>query len=192
MELSERKMAVGLANEHLAAVLDTETTGLSNRDEVIELAIILFKFDAQSGRVIEILDQYTGLREPSCVINPFAQKVHGISMGSLKGKDFDYNRIKEIFMRAEFIVAHNAAFDRRMLGGLLPYTADQNWRCSCKDIKWKQKGFSSAKLGELLSAHGIECEHAHRALDDTESLLRLLGTRDGSEDRTYLYSLIRK
>lgn len=190
MSLNETKIAAGLKNEHFAAVLDTETTGLSKQDEVIELAIILFKFDALSGRITEIVDQYTGLREPGCAINPFAQKVHGINMESLKGQDFDYCKIETIFEQAEFIIAHNAAFDRRMLAALLPYTADMKWTCSCKDIKWRQKGFSSSKLGSLMTAHGIECENAHRALDDTVGLLRLLGSRDGTDDRTYLYSLI--
>ena len=51
----------------LAAFLDTETTGLAEDDEVIELSIALFEFDREAGSFVGSIDRYTGLREPHCI-----------------------------------------------------------------------------------------------------------------------------
>lgn len=51
-------------------ILDTETTGLSKKDEVIEISIV----DGKTGLVL--LDT---LVKPTCVINPHASAVHGIT-----------------------------------------------------------------------------------------------------------------
>ena len=49
----------------MAAFVDVETTGLDHRsDEVVELAIVLFAYDRSTGRILDIIDNYTGLRDP--------------------------------------------------------------------------------------------------------------------------------
>ena len=52
-----------------AAIIDVETTGLSAGDEVVELTAILFSFNRDTGEKVEILDEYSGLREPGCAIS---------------------------------------------------------------------------------------------------------------------------
>src|SRR5665213_525850 len=61
------------ARLRLAAVIDVETTGLSSEDEVIELAISLIEFHSETYLVTRVIDSYTGRREPSVPINPFAR-----------------------------------------------------------------------------------------------------------------------
>ena len=67
----------------VGAFLDTETTGLTSNDEVIEFAIVLFRYDV-SRRKLRVIDRYRGLREPSCAIAPGAEAVHGISLDQVR------------------------------------------------------------------------------------------------------------
>ena len=174
-----------------AAVLDVETTGLSHSmDQVIELAIALFSFDRTTGEVLEVISQYSGLREPSCPISNDAGAIHGITLSMVRGRDLDYGRIGMLFEQAEFIVAHNARFDRGFVEPLIPSSRKALWRCSCLEINWRAKGFRSRSLGALASSHRIGNPQSHRAAGDIETLLALLSHRP-SGSQSYLYELLR-
>jgi len=89
-----------------APVLDIETTGISHRnDEIIELAITLFRYDRVAGHILDIVGEYSGLREPSCPIPRCASTVHGITRPLVRGLRFDYRRIRRMLRRADFFVA---------------------------------------------------------------------------------------
>ncbi len=173
----------------LGAAIDVETTGFSPvMDEVIELCIVLFECDDRGSLVIE--DQYVGLREPSCGIRAGAQAVNGISWGDVCGQDLDYDRVSGIIRRADFLVAHNATFDRSFVTRLLPLADRKRWFCSMAGIDWRGKGYPSRGLQELLRFHGINPERTHRASDDVLATLELLAYRQAS-GKTYLAELIR-
>ena len=104
----------------VAAFVDCETTGLAQHDELIELAVILFCFDRTNAAICGIVDSYSGLREPMVEINPFAARTHHITPDTLAGKTLDGERVESILERAEFFIAHNAAFDRRFVVKLFP------------------------------------------------------------------------
>lgn len=97
----------------IAGFVDVETTGLSPRyDEVVELALVLFAFDRQTGGIVGIVDEYVGLREPGRSIPRDASEVHGLTMDGVRGCCLDCGVIERLIARAEFLVAHNASFDR--------------------------------------------------------------------------------
>ena len=173
----------------LAAFLDTETTGLAEEDEVIELSIALFEFDRTTGTLVRSVASYTGLREPSRPIDPGAQAVHGIDWRAVRGRSLDKERVRGMLVRAEFLVAHNAAFDRPHVERLFPEAKSKPWKCSMTGIDWRGKGFGGRGLQKLLQAHGISSGKAHRAEADVKGALKLLGhvNRDGS---SYLAELM--
>lgn len=158
----------------LACIVDTETTGLTGRDEAIELALVLFAFDRQSGAVLGVVDQYVGLREPTVPISARAFSVHGISADQVRGKRLEHDRVEAILIRAEVIIAHNVSFDRRFVVPLSDTAAEKPWRCSMAGVDWYGKGFRSRALQHLLEQHRITVPQAHRALDDVYGVLHLL------------------
>ncbi|OJU13262.1 MAG: DNA polymerase III subunit epsilon [Caulobacterales bacterium 68-7] len=95
-----------------AVVLDTETTGLDPQSghRLIEVACVEIDDYIPTGR------NFHRYIHPERAIDADAQRVHGISLESLKGKPkFNDPDVVDAFL--EFvgdapIVAHNAAFDR--------------------------------------------------------------------------------
>lgn len=175
----------------LGGFIDVETTGLNPfRDEVIELALVLFSFNRHTGVMTEIVDHYVGLREPGAPISFWATRVHGIHNRDVKGMSLDRARVLSMAQRAEFLVAHNANFDRGFVGRLFPEMASRPWLCSMSGIDWRGKGFASRGLQNLLRDHGISVTRAHRAADDVMAALELL-SQPGPNGETYLRELLR-
>lgn len=176
----------------VAGFLDVETTGLdASTDEVVELAFYLFEFRRDSGEITRIVDRYVGLREPAVPISEGAARVHGIRMEDLRGKSLDMERLEKMVERAEFIVAHNASFDRGFIRRLVQSSNRKPWLCSMSGIDWKGRGFVSRSLQSLLRDHGINVDRGHRADDDVRSALELLAKKD-EQGYSYFYELLQK
>lgn len=155
-----------------ALILDVETTGLSDRDEIIELGALLFEYDARTvGRIIET---YSGLREPKRPISPGAQAVNGISADMLAGCRLDDQRILGLISTADILIAHNASFDKSFIRRLYPEIKKKTWHCSMLQIAWKQKGSPSRGLQTLAARYHIQPDQAHRALGDCQTVYQLL------------------
>jgi DNA polymerase-3 subunit epsilon len=185
-DLTKQSQSLGVA-----AVLDVETTGLSPRiDEVLELALTLFRYNRLTGQVVEVFRTYSGLREPSCRISRAASQVHGITRPVVRGRRLDYRKIRVMAAQADFVVAHNARFDREFVEHLMPSFRRQTWLCSLYGIDWHAKGFTDCSLGPLAKAHGIEISRVHRALGDVNALLALLSSKSRGR-RSRLFQLLR-
>jgi DNA polymerase-3 subunit epsilon len=158
----------------VGGIVDVETTGFSpDRDEVVELCLLVFHYDRELD-LVKIMDEYVGLREPGCFLHPRASQVHGLTMADLCGQDLDYQRVAGMIERVELLIAHNAGFDRGFVTRLFPQAISKPWFCSMSGIDWRNKGYPSRGLQELLRHHGIAVERAHRALDDVRATLELL------------------
>lgn len=165
--------------EKLGLILDVETTGLGpTSDEVIELALKLFSYRADSGEILDILEEDSFLREPlsdSAKRNyDRAYRVHGIPYELVRGKSFYDGKIKTYFHRTDSAFAHNASFDRSFLYHMYPEVNDLKWYCTMRNVPWKQYGFPNGKLLTLLEAHKITNFQTHRAMDDITYLMELL------------------
>lgn len=88
-------------------IIDTETTGLTNFDEIIQVSMI-------DGLGNILVDE---LVEPTCEIKPGATAAHHITIEDVMGKPafFEVLPSLQYYWKACTIVMYNAAFDYRML-----------------------------------------------------------------------------
>lgn len=154
--------------------LDVETTGLNPRtDEVIELAMVPFRYCQQTGVIFEVLEPYAELRDPGRWIPKVVTELTGISNEMVRGKQLDSDRLRATVETADLIVAHNASFDRPFAERLDGVFAGKPWACTVSDINWRAKGISGTKLEYLASAFGFHYE-PHRALGDCMAGITIL------------------
>lgn len=165
------------------AVIDCETTGLTDSDEPITVGVVLTELN--SVKVAEPIEIWYGEREPQAPISFDAHLVHGISIKALKGKAIDKSNLEAILRRADIVVAHNARFDARMLNKLVP-CLDMSWRCSLRQLR-SFPDFGGANLDRICSSFSINRPVPHNALSDSEALLSAINMRTGKTTRSKTY-----
>lgn len=176
--------------EGKAAIVDISTTGFSSKkDEITELAVILFSFDPESGKITGIIEEYSAYQEPSVQIKPAARKLYALTDKSLKGMQLNTEKISQILEDAEFIVSHDAKFDKAFLDPILPNAKDMKWYCSMNGINWLAKGSLSKNLNKLLNERNIQFAEKPRALDNAKAVLSLLSCTD-YKDNPFLMELL--
>ena len=139
--------------------LDTETTGVSDDDEMVELTII----DDDGKPLINTL-----IKPKYHASWPGAQRVHGISPIDVRHaptQDEISDKIREV-VKGKMVVIYNAPFDSKFL----PELEDAGEiRCCMREFAT----FNKSKWKSLTNATkivGYEWTGAHRALADTLAL----------------------
>nr|WP_083473148.1 MULTISPECIES: DEDDh family exonuclease [unclassified Frankia] len=155
------------------AVVDVETTGLSPaRDRVLSVAVVLTAPDgAVQGRWSTLLD-------PGC--DPGPVHIHGLTRERLAGSPTFAAVVDELseLLAGRVLVAHNAAFDWRMLAGeglRIGRTLPVEWRlCTLTLASRLGLELASLRLAALAEHWGVTQRRAHDAEDDAEVLAALL------------------
>ena len=162
------------SDKKIAIFLDTETTGTDvDHDQIIELGMVAFEYNSDSGKIYRILSEFNELEEPTIDISEEASKVHGISMEMLKGKKINDDDVMKFISKAGIILAHNAPFDRQIAEKRFPFFSDKYWGCSMRDVSWKENGHKTRVLEFLAYKHGYFFE-GHRATIDCLAAIHLL------------------
>lgn len=151
-----------------ALLIDTETTGGSFEDEIIDLAIIQLP-------ELEVL--YSGLIKPTRHINYYAQQVHGITYEMLQHAPYlesEADKINQI-VKNQNIVAYNVSFDKRLFHqSYNKYSIeipDCTWEClmvQCTKLFGKQ-----LKLSKICEILNIE-KGTHRAKTDALAAAKVI------------------
>lgn len=171
-------------------LLDTETTGLdASKNAIIELALLRVQVDVATGKPVGAVQVYDGLQDPGHPIPPEVVQLTGIRDQDVAGQQLDEARIAELLNGVDWVIAHNAGFDRPFFELRLPQYRDVQWACSVSDINWKAYGRSSAKLEMLALAHGWFYD-AHRAEVDCHALLAVLAQSLPQQGTTALATLL--
>lgn len=167
---------VRAANIKTGLVVDVEATGLSiEHDEVVQLAMLPFTYDAESGRILDVLknETFNGLRETTVSMSTDASIITGILDEDLDGKEIDAAQVEHLVNKADLVIAHNAAFDRPMVEKIWPCFETKPWACTFAGINWLHEGMTAGKL-EFLGLQFGWFYDCHDALSDCEACLALL------------------
>lgn len=170
---------ISINPEYEYLVIDTETTGLFNRDRVVEIGAVAFK-----GK--EILEEWSTLINPSRDIGP--TNIHGItpSMVSMAPTFEEIANDLARLMDGRILVCHNASFDVRMLTQELNRTNIHGdiGKAFCTMVaarKLLPPGLD--KLTDACEALGIQVIGAHSALGDARMTLQLFLSLMDDEQR---------
>jgi exodeoxyribonuclease X len=148
--------------------VDSETTGVGPQDKAVEVAGFYCEDNV-------IVDHYQSLVNPGIPIPPEASAVHHLTDDDVKdAPDIDDAMVPFFDKEFDFVVAHQASFDKRMMDfGKAP------WACS---LKMARAVYPEAvmhknmylyywlKLPKLEHSIGL---NAHRALFDSEATTHL-------------------
>ena len=149
---------------------DTETTGISCDDEIVQIAAAEYV----CGELTRTFCLYV---VPSCPISPGAAAVNHLTLPFLAENGVSPCEALERFFaflgQDVLLVAHNIRFDYRMLQGecrKFDYTAELQGVSFCDTIALAKKlvpGLEHYRLGWLVDAMGLSGRNSHDALDDT-------------------------
>jgi len=174
-----------------ASYVDLETTGLDpNIHKIIEIGILTFNFDSKTGRILEIISEYSSFQDPGSAVPPEITKLTGITTDMVKDQKIAWEKVYKIFYDSSIILAHNAIFDRGFLDPIIDVSQEKIWGCSMSQVPWRREGCSCASLPHLCMEHGFFFT-PHRALTDVKAAVHLLGFSSDLTGLPYLESLYR-
>jgi DNA polymerase-3 subunit epsilon len=164
-----------------------ETTGIGEGHRIIEIAIVTICTDTWKvqGRLHTLVD-------PMRSIDAKAQAVHGIAYDQLVGApvwEAVANAVRNVLLRADVIVAHNADFDLPFIAGELARVGltppDIPSFCTMESGRWATFDGKSPRLEELCWTLDVPYDRkkAHGALYDVVVTLACL--RRGMEKGFY-------
>jgi len=173
--------------------LDTETTGVSHSDdEVIQICMLPFIYTMNPAtnhfQIIGVYPPYVGFQEPSEPISQEIIDLTGITMDMLTGQNLDIDKIESLLEKTDFIIAHNAAFDRPFTHAISDKFIDKKWACSMSDVPWRSLGFESLKLSHLAADLGFFFE-PHQADKDCLAGLAILA-QDDKDGESFFHKMI--
>jgi DNA polymerase III subunit epsilon len=155
-------------------ILDTETTGKEPTiDRIIEIGLVGFTFDRETGDVLEVTGTYNALEDPGIPIDPAASRVNGITDEMVKGRLIDDAQVEAFVKGADIVIAHNAQFDRAFCEPRFPFFKQSAWGCSRSQVDWEGEGIGGQKMDYIAFKLGFFYE-AHRAEADCLALLEIL------------------
>lgn len=148
------------------AVIDVETTGGSD-PQIVEFGCIIL------DDRFEELTRWETLVKPSIDINPFAQRVHGITKSMLRDAPpfLDVADDIQLLINGAWIAGHNVSFDLSML--------DREYRrlggAVYREGAYYDTLFDfTGKLENIAERHNIEFSEIHRAIADSVVVTKLM------------------
>ena len=162
-----------------AVILDVETTGLNvDKGEVIQIALRPFFVSPTTGEVSGVKKNIGFLQEPSYPLDPIITEITGFRDEDLKGESIPWDKVSSLLSKCQFIICHNAAFDRQWVekalrdaGQVAP--SDAIWCCSMTQVDWNSICRASKALEVLCAWHGFFYD-SHNATADVDATLHLL------------------
>lgn len=171
--------------------LDVETTGLDvNSCEIIELGAVLWDTDRKAPLVT--LSELVQLPPEQSVPDEIT-KITGITSSDLEEfgqpKKEVLTQLLKLVEQADYIMAHNAPFDRSFVEKSLNEFSDEldiknslekTWLDTILDVPYPET-IGSKKLNYLAAEHGFLNHYSHRAVFDVLTMLKIASHYDIEE-----------
>ncbi|MRN38570.1 3'-5' exonuclease [Neisseria sp. N95_16] len=152
--------------------IDTETTGVTDNDDILQIAAI--KIDPDTW---DITERFVSLVKPRAPITPAAELIHGISYEMVKNAPriedvLNSSRLKVLIDEADIVFGHNISFDLRFIGPELFHDKKVLDTLRLTRVAWPL--LKSHRLQSLVQHLGLPSRPAHDALGDIESCVDVL------------------
>lgn len=147
------------------SIVDIETTGHSSK--ITEISI--FVFDGK-----KVIDEFTTLVNPECVIPPFITNLTGITNAMVGSAPKFYEIAKQVaeITKDTIFVAHNVNFDYNIIQQEfkdLGFDFKRKKLCTVRLSRKLIPGLKSYSLGALCTTQNIHIQDRHRAKGDAEA-----------------------
>ena len=167
------------AKEDLVLVfLDVETTGLSfETDRVIQLCIRPVLVNRETYQVTAIAKSRVYNNDPGFPLSEEIIELTNITDDDISNQEIDWSWARTTLDSADFVVCHNANFDRGMVenelrrAGLKP--TESIWACSMNQVFWRSFCRPSKALEVLCAWTGFFYD-SHQAANDVDAMIHVL------------------
>lgn len=166
------------------SIIDIETTGHSSK--ITEISI--FVFDGE-----KVVDEYTTLVNPECIIPPFITNLTGITNAMVGNAPKFYEIAKKVeeITQDTIFVAHNVNFDYNIIHSefkSLGFDFKRKKLCTVRLSRKLIPGLKSYSLGALCTSQNIEIKDRHRAKGDAEATTILFEQLLGLEESEAVFN----
>lgn len=176
-----------MADNGTVIVFDTETTGLSDNDDVVQLAVVAMR------KRTELFSKAVYLKNKVPIDGTEAQKVNGITDELLRTHGLDPFDVLSDFLaliektieeeKMALLVAHNLSFDYRMIVNMMrrydvAYDLPERVFGCCtkefvKSLRLPKDLLSVNHLRNCIRAFNLNAKNSHDALDDAKACWEL-------------------
>ncbi len=165
-------------------------TGKTLTDEIYELSLVAFNYCRNNDRVLNIIEQYHGLRTP---IKPIPDTVKMRVANPLISNNkqlLDQAKIINLLNDAYGVISHNDSYiERQHFLCLFPKFSHLKWWSSQQDIPWSALGFKEKSLTELLGFYGIT-NVPRTTTERAKGIGRLLSQKESNTNSSYFKRLL--
>lgn len=168
--------------------LSAACTGISDKDEVAQLGLVLIEYSSQRKKKSRILETYRAKRKTKVKI---PQKV--IDQFSLNYTDaetlmLDLTQVKNIIQKADFIVSHHdVEVERKLVATLVPSVVNTPWYSGERDIPWRAMGFNTNRL--TLLAKELNEKAPRTCFERAMTIAKILQKKEPFSEHVYLERL---
>ncbi len=158
--------------------LDVETTGLnSGRDRVIQLCVRPVLVNKETYKVSAIAKSKTFHQDPGFPLPEEIIDLTNITDEDVSGQSIDWSWLHSTISKADFVVCHNAAFDRGFVENEFRRndlkSTETIWACSMSQIFWRNFCRPSRAL-EVICAWSGFFYGSHQAANDVDAMITVI------------------
>lgn len=164
-------------------VIDVETTGLNDNDEIIEISAIRIRDNL-------IDDYFSSLVQPHKKISEFIENLTGITNEDLYDAPSAETVIPQAldFIGEDIVIAHNAPFDIGFIYDASMAVAGVPFKNNFADTLSLSRAYypdaPDHKLGTLINYLGIDAHPSHRSLADCQATYMLYVKMTDPDNKT--------